>query len=349
MYSENLEKLIEMALADGVLTEKEKQVLLKNAVAEGIDLDEFEMILEARLYEKTQKQDNKKTSVASQSNKLGDVRKCPACGSIIQSFQTVCNDCGYEFRNVNANSAVATLSEKLENVGKEYDKRISETKNKKVLSSLLRDKEDTILERQIEIIMNFPIPNTREDILELLHFIYPKTKLKTDDTDDKQDAWNNKFDEIINRAKIAYSNDSKMLSEISKYEQQFKRRQKTKKLSSIFLIVFIVLGIGVYYFIFHNSEQSEGYLQEKNRLELILDNVNTAIKNHNLDEAEIMANQLIWEYNSSLTDYKEEKKLWNEKRKGIINTIRESKGLEPLKEEEKTLLDTFKDKIKESI
>jgi uncharacterized tellurite resistance protein B-like protein len=47
MYNEQLEKLIEMALLDGVLTEKEKQVLFKKAEALGIDLDEFEMVLEA--------------------------------------------------------------------------------------------------------------------------------------------------------------------------------------------------------------------------------------------------------------------------------------------------------------
>jgi hypothetical protein len=56
MYSEKLEKLIEHMLADGVLTEKEKQVLMKAAEAEGIDLDEFEVVLEARLYDKTQSQ-----------------------------------------------------------------------------------------------------------------------------------------------------------------------------------------------------------------------------------------------------------------------------------------------------
>ncbi|MDR1623604.1 MAG: hypothetical protein LBS04_01325 [Tannerellaceae bacterium] len=55
MYSEKLENLINHALADGVLTGKEKQVLLRNAEAEGIDPDEFEMVLEARLYEKTNK------------------------------------------------------------------------------------------------------------------------------------------------------------------------------------------------------------------------------------------------------------------------------------------------------
>ena len=49
MYNEKLEALISAALADGVLTEKEKQVLFKKAEAMGIDLDEFEMVLEGRL------------------------------------------------------------------------------------------------------------------------------------------------------------------------------------------------------------------------------------------------------------------------------------------------------------
>lgn len=60
MYNEKLEALISAALADGVLTEKEKQVLFKKAEAMGIDLDEFEMVLEGRLAkcqkEKTEKE-----------------------------------------------------------------------------------------------------------------------------------------------------------------------------------------------------------------------------------------------------------------------------------------------------
>jgi adenylate kinase family enzyme len=57
MYSEKVEKLIELALVDGVLTDKKRQVLMKTAEAEGIDSDEFEMVLEARLY-KIQHQDD---------------------------------------------------------------------------------------------------------------------------------------------------------------------------------------------------------------------------------------------------------------------------------------------------
>ena len=49
MYDEKLEMLITAALADGVLTDKEKQILFKKAEAMGIDLDEFELVLDGRL------------------------------------------------------------------------------------------------------------------------------------------------------------------------------------------------------------------------------------------------------------------------------------------------------------
>lgn len=48
-YSDNLEELIGMAVADGKITDKEKRALLRRAMDEGIDPDEFEMVLESRL------------------------------------------------------------------------------------------------------------------------------------------------------------------------------------------------------------------------------------------------------------------------------------------------------------
>ena len=56
MYNEQIEALISAALADGVLTEKEKQILFKKAESMGIDLDEFEMVLDARLVELKKKE-----------------------------------------------------------------------------------------------------------------------------------------------------------------------------------------------------------------------------------------------------------------------------------------------------
>ena len=74
MYNEKIEQLITAALADGVLTEKEKQILFKNAQAQGIDLDEFEMVLDARLVELQKSEKEKAEKSAPKSDKYGDVR-----------------------------------------------------------------------------------------------------------------------------------------------------------------------------------------------------------------------------------------------------------------------------------
>lgn len=86
MYNEQLEKLIEMALMDGELTEKEKQILFKKAESFGVDLDEFEMVLEAKLHQLKTK---------ANETKRENVNKCPSCGEIIHGLSQVCSSCGY--------------------------------------------------------------------------------------------------------------------------------------------------------------------------------------------------------------------------------------------------------------
>ena len=51
----DLEKLIQAALVDGVVTDKERAILVKKVKEAGGDVDEFEMLLDARIYEAQQK------------------------------------------------------------------------------------------------------------------------------------------------------------------------------------------------------------------------------------------------------------------------------------------------------
>jgi hypothetical protein len=90
LYSEKLDKIIEFALADSVLTDKEKQVLFKQAEADEIDLDEFEMVLEARVHERQQEN---KLSVSSdidtpQSTKI-DVKSIVVRNIVNIDYDTV--------------------------------------------------------------------------------------------------------------------------------------------------------------------------------------------------------------------------------------------------------------------
>ena len=121
MYNEQIEALISAALADGMLTEKEKQVLFKKAQSQGIDLDEFEMVLDARLVELEKAEKAKAAASAPKSNKVGDVKKCPSCGAIVQSYQGVCAECGYAFENIEVNYASKELSNLLMKAKSEKD------------------------------------------------------------------------------------------------------------------------------------------------------------------------------------------------------------------------------------
>lgn len=73
MYNEKLEALITAALADGVLTEKEKQILFKKAEAMGIDRDESELVLDGRLAKRKEEMEAQAPQAAKPVKKEGAI------------------------------------------------------------------------------------------------------------------------------------------------------------------------------------------------------------------------------------------------------------------------------------
>ena len=227
--TEQVDKLIEMALMDGVLTEKEKQILFKKAEAAGIDLDEFEMILDAKLFEKQQSIKAAAPPVAAtKSDKHGDFNKYPACGSMIQGFTAICADCGHNFSNINAVSSVTKLYEQLQMVESEERNRPIESvgwMDKLHGSSAMNDHniQERILKRKASVVSGFPIPNTKEDILEFLSMALPEVgkkpgflMMKTA-TGALYNAWHSKAEQVVMKARFSLKEDKKLLEEINNY------------------------------------------------------------------------------------------------------------------------------------
>ena len=272
MYSEQIEKLIELALADGELTEKEKQILFKKAEAEGIDLDEFEMVLEARLFEKT-KNKTPEPVAAPKSDKLGDVKKCPACGAIAESFATKCSDCGTEFRNIEASGSVIKFFEKLDEIeATRTDEFYAQSTQKSIgigtvllwlffwpilifikgfqliLSTAKSAKWSTTDSRKEELVLNYPVPVSKEHILEFLSLSASKINTSSyltifaEDTKYKN-AWNKiwlkKIEQINSKASLSMKSDTKSLAEVQSIVENARNitKENTKK-------VFRVLGAG---------------------------------------------------------------------------------------------------------
>ena len=220
LYDSDLENLIELALVDGELTEKERQVLLRHAQAKGIDTDEFDMVLDARLYKK--KQEQRPIDGTPKSDKYGDVKKCPACGAMVSAFTTRCPECGHDFSNIAANSSIQKLFEMLNQV--EAESSDADTFIGGLSRMLVEELTggSKVTKQKRTIIQNFPIPTTKDDILEFLALAIPLAKKPSIFSQDKNaremyPIWKAKCEQIIMKAKFSMVDDQKTLEMIREY------------------------------------------------------------------------------------------------------------------------------------
>ncbi len=93
--NKEIEKLIDIALSDGILTDKEKEILLRKCEKIGMDKDELEMILEGRLFELKSKNQKEET-------KASKIMKCPVCAGNIPALSNVCEFCGHVINSSNS-------------------------------------------------------------------------------------------------------------------------------------------------------------------------------------------------------------------------------------------------------
>lgn len=160
----------------------------------------------------------------------GEIHKCPNCGEVLNSFVINCPSCGYELRNVKGNNLVNELAKKIE--------------------------QASSVEEKIELITNFYVPNTKEDIYDF--FILAVSNLE-DTVYDTDDAWQAKLEQTYHKAKISFGKTPEFdyieklyVKTRSKVAQRvmanFIRKNKKACLVSALLgmgILFIILGISL--------------------------------------------------------------------------------------------------------
>lgn len=86
LIPEELQALIDQYLTDGVLTDKERQVILKKAEGMGLDRDEIDLYLDAEVQKIDQATD---AAVRRQKGK-----SCPHCGAYVSQLTDKCPECG---------------------------------------------------------------------------------------------------------------------------------------------------------------------------------------------------------------------------------------------------------------
>ena len=247
MYSKELEAVIDAALADGVLTDKERAVLHKRAAEEGVDPDELDVVIEGRLAKIKKEEDWLRPTpppTPVESKKYGNVKECPRCGEPVDPMAVKCSACGYEFRNVEALKSSQRLAEKLEAIDDAYRGKSVE---KKVGFGLKQDMTVFDIGREkVTVIKSFPVPTTKEDLLDFAISMQSRWSSSTmaDDQLGLKSAYKAKYDECINKSKILFPNDPMFQGVFEQHQVDKKNiwaNMSTQKKAFLILVIIMLV------------------------------------------------------------------------------------------------------------
>ena len=175
MFSERLENLIKASLQDGFLTDQEKQAILKRAEAEGEDPNEVDIYIQSLMQKSRQirkQKESEKDDLLAKKKKEETGRVCPQCGKQVPPLTLKC-ECGFEFTAPeNKRTSVQELSDKLESI------LATPMKHKNPDTDSYKAEKKEREEQVLNTISLFPVPNTKEDIIEFLALSAPNSKKK---------------------------------------------------------------------------------------------------------------------------------------------------------------------------
>lgn len=181
MYSKKLEQLIKLSIEDGVIDETENSVLIKCAKEEGVDIDELTLYVNSLVKKRQRELEADVTSKAQKYEKdkkeaIGNI--CPKCGKQIPPMSLKCPYCGCEIVSKDANSSVKDLLSKIDRINKEWFD-VTRSKSGDPLGDMFVGAPIDEKEKQIrETISLYPVPNTKEDIIEFLSLAASNSKSK---------------------------------------------------------------------------------------------------------------------------------------------------------------------------
>ncbi|MCC8164419.1 MAG: zinc ribbon domain-containing protein [Lachnospiraceae bacterium] len=183
----------------------------------------------------------------------GYIHKCPNCGEVIEAFVTHCPSCGYEIRDTKSATSVRELAFKLEKISAQKMPTHDEDESvmKKVFGTDLKDKEAADKERrnfeyqkekeEASLIINFSVPNTKEDMLEFMILAASNIDVKRGTDDVVSKAWLSKLEQVYQRAEISMS-DHQDFAQIEAIYNRKMREIKNSKIRNVLKWVGLIAG-----------------------------------------------------------------------------------------------------------
>lgn len=187
----------------------------------------------------------------------GYIHKCPSCGEVLNSFVTNCPSCGLEIRDVRPVSSVKEFAQKLERIEAQKMPAISEQKSvmKMVFGKDFKEKdeveeakrsfEEQKQKEKATLIINYSVPNTKEDITEFMLLATSNIDVKHGIDDVVSKAWISKLDQVYQKAELSMGN-SRDIEQIKEIYDNKKKQISNKKLKVVFAWVG---GISLWFFL----------------------------------------------------------------------------------------------------
>lgn len=130
----------------------------------------------------------------------GEIHKCPNCGEIIDAFAAKCPTCNYEIRGSKATVSL-----------QQFYWNLHRTNNSVEKASIIR---------------NYPISNSKEDIVEFM--ILASSNISGESDKNIFEAWVAKFEQAYQKAQIALQSDPAFAQIEDVYEKTEKTINKEK-------------------------------------------------------------------------------------------------------------------------
>ena len=180
----------------------------------------------------------------------GKIHKCPGCNEILKSFEINCPYCGYELRDVKTSSAVKEFVLKLENIGLVGEKSKKSFDVNERYTQITEVSE--IADKKINLIRNFNVPNSKEDMLEFMILASSNIKISVYDSFDSDfqskdakeinEAWISKVQQVYDKARVSCFADE-TFNEIERIYNGVNEKIIKAKKSNHIKIALIIAGV----------------------------------------------------------------------------------------------------------
>lgn len=171
----------------------------------------------------------------------GEIHKCVNCGEVLSSFITTCPRCGCELRGLKNTSVLTEFVSKMKKIERERPHK-EKVKNDKVSNTDAQ---------KIQLIRDFVIPNTKEDLTEFLVFAFSNINERCYNSfsnvnkaqSELSNAWESKFDQAYEKARILFGDDPDFLKIQDIYDKKETRVRREKKKSTFLTIATLLITL----------------------------------------------------------------------------------------------------------